>query len=265
MRRTQHDGRSSVDVNLGLLRAVAARIGTLRERVMFLGGTILPLLVRADVATDIRVAKDVDIMVHADSKADLWAFEDRLWDAGLKRRTAGATSPWRFDDIHVDVMTTEPETVDLINRWGMEAVRQKQQRDLGGGLVINVARSTHYLATKIDAFERRGCGNYPASNDVYDMLLVLRGCPDLESDFQRHTSTELQSHLRTELSMLASAGMQWQTQGALPPGTTRPVVLPSGAVLPVFDAFERQWKPEAVERIRRLVATNGHARTAATA
>jgi hypothetical protein len=265
MRRTQQDGRSSVDVNLGLLRTVATRIGTLRERVMFLGGTILPLLVHGEVATDIRVAKDVDIMVHADSKADLWAFEDALWEAGLKRRTAGSTCHWRADDIHVDVLTTEPEAIDFVNRWGMEAMQQKQRCDLGGGLVINVARSTHYMATKIDAFERRGYGRYHSSNDVYDMLLILRGCPDLESDFRQHTSPALQSHLSTELSALATAGMRWQREGTAPRTAARPVIMPSGAVLPAFDAFERQWKPEAVERIRRLVGANGHARSAATA
>jgi hypothetical protein len=244
MRNTHLRGRPSVEINLALLRTVAARIGNVREKVMFLGGTILPLLVRADVATDIRVAKDVDIMVHADTKADLWAFEDQLWDSGLKRRTIGSTCHWRFDDIHVDVLTTEPNTVDFNNRWGMEAMQQKQQRDLGDGLVISIARSTHYLATKIAAFQGRGYGTHHASTDVYDILLVLRGCPAIETDFRHHTSPELQAHLVTELTAIANAAMEWRQRVT---------------AAERFDAFDRQWRPEAFERMRRLFASTGHA------
>jgi hypothetical protein len=242
-------GRRSVEVNLELLRRVAARLGRLREQVMFLGGTVLPLLVPEPLAADIRVAKDIDLMVHAGTKADLWAFEDQLWDAGLKRASTGAASKWRVEDLHVDVLTTEPDTVDFNNHWGLEAVREQRQRDIGGGLVINVIRSTHYLAVKIDAFYRRGDGNHQASTDIYDILLMLRGCPELETDFHRHTSPELQAHLAVELTAIANAAAQWRQQVTAP---TR------------FDAFDRQWRPEVLERMRRLFATTGHAGLAAT-
>jgi hypothetical protein len=242
-------GRRSVEVNLELLRRVATRIGKLRDHVMFLGGAVLPLLVPEPLAADIRVAKDIDLMVHAETKADLWAFEDQLWDSGLKRVTTSAASKWRVEDLHVDVLTTEPDTVDFINHWGREAVREKQTRDIGGGLVINVIRSTHYLATKIDAFYRRGYGNHQASTDIYDILLMLRGCPDLDTDFRRHTSPALQAHLATELSAIASAASAWRQQVT---------------AAPRFDAFDRQWRPEAFERMRRLFAATGHGSVAAT-
>ena len=244
MRSTTIRGRPSVEINLEMLRRVAARIGKLRERVMFLGGTILPLLVPEPFAADIRVAKDCDLMFHADAKADLWAFEDELWDSGFKRESVGAVSKWRFEDCTVDVLTTEPETVDFNNHWAREAEREQQPRDLGGGLVINAIRSTHYLAVKIDAFRLRGLGNHQASKDIYDILLVLRGCPDLEADFRHHTSPELQAHLATELTAIAHLAMEWRQRVTAP----RP-----------FDAFDRQWRPEAFERMRRLFASTGHA------
>lgn len=248
MRQTTIRGRPSVDVNLELLRRVATRIGKLRERAMFLGGTILPLLLPEPFAAGIRVAKDCDIMIHAEAKADLWAFEDELWDRGLKRSSIGSASKWVFEDVHVDVLTTEPETVDFNNRWGREAVREKQQRDLGGGLVINAIRSTHYLAVKIDAFHRRGYGDHQASTDIYDILLVLRGCQNLEADFRHHTSPELQAHLAKELTAISNAATLWRQQVT---------------AAPKFDAFG-QWAPEAFERVRRLFASTGHAPIAVT-
>jgi hypothetical protein len=191
----------TAEANLALLRTVAARLGELREKVMFLGGTIVPLLVSEAAASDVRVAKDVDFMVHAPTKAELWEIEDEFWDVGMKRRSLGAACHWRLGEIDVDVLTTEPYTVELPNSWGLEAMRNTLQRDLGGGLLINIMRSTHYMGIKFDAFRCRGNGNYGKSRDIYDIRLVLRGCPDIERDLQ-HTSPELRSHLVAELQKL---------------------------------------------------------------
>jgi hypothetical protein len=193
----------AVEVNLALLRTVATRIGTLSEKVMFLGGTIVPLLVSGPAAAEVRIAKDVDFMIHAPTKAALWEIEDELWDVGMKKTSTGSTCHWRLDDIHIDVLTTDPDSVDLINQWGREATLNARRLDIGGGLLVNVVRSTHYIATKFDAFHRRGRGSYRTSLDISDIRLVLRGCPDLERDV-RHTSPELRAHLVAELGRLLS-------------------------------------------------------------
>jgi hypothetical protein len=83
----------------------------------------------------------------------------------------------------------------------MEAMRNAQQRDIGGGLLVNIIRSTHYMGMKFDAFRCRGADNYRKSLDIHDIRLVLRGCPDIERDLQ-HTSPELRSHLAAELKKL---------------------------------------------------------------
>jgi hypothetical protein len=232
------DGTQHVDFNLALLKTVADRIGKLREKAMFLGGTVLPLLVPQPVAAGIRAAKDVDLMIHVPSKAELWDFEDRLSDLGMKKLKTGSTCHWVFGQVHLDVLTTEPYSVDFINHWGREAVQQAQRRDLGGGLLINVVRPTHYVAIKFDAFYRRGQGRYETSVDIYDIMLVLRGSRDFDHDFIHRTSVELRSHLASELTKLLVAGMQWVQQGA-----------PAD---PVSERFRRQWQPDVVERIRRI-------------
>jgi hypothetical protein len=170
---------------------------------MFLGGTILPLLVSGPAAADIRIAKDVDLMVHVPTKQELWDIEDHLWDVGLRRRSVGSVCHWRLGEIHVDVMMTSPDTVDFVNRWGVEAMRNAQQRDIGGGLLVKVMRSPHYVAKKLEAFYTRGKGIYSSSVDMSDIRLVLRGCPEFERDLEEHTSPELRVHLTAELEKMA--------------------------------------------------------------
>jgi hypothetical protein len=225
--------------NLAMLHTVAARLGPLRNQVMFLGGTILPLLVAEEVAADIRVAKDVDIMIDMPSKAELYRFEDHLWDLGFKRQTVGAASHWRLDQIGVDVLNADPDIVRFNNRWGAEAMRWATARDLDGGLRINVITTPYYLATKVEAFYRRGRNRYWASRDIYDLLVVMRGCTEIETLVREQTSAELRAHLVDEFKKLALARKRLARQ---PSSDNR------------YVRFFRQLEPEVVGRIQQIAA-----------
>ncbi|UCF92836.1 MAG: hypothetical protein JSW39_01375, partial [Desulfobacterales bacterium] len=108
--------KRAADVNLAMLRTVAERLGPLGNKVMFLGGTILPLLVAEEVAAGIRITKDVDLMIDMPSQAQLYEFEDHLWELGFKRQSVGAASHWRLDHIGVDVLSADADIVRFNNR-----------------------------------------------------------------------------------------------------------------------------------------------------
>jgi Nucleotidyl transferase AbiEii toxin, Type IV TA system len=225
--------------NLAMLHTVAERLGPLRSEVMFLGGTILPLLVAEPVAADIRAAKDVDIIIDMPSKAELYRFEDHLWDLGFKRQSVGAASHWRLDQIGVDVLNADPDIVRFNNRWGAEAMRWAATRDLDGGLRINVITAPYYLATKVEAFYRRGRNRYWASRDIYDLLLVMRGCTEIEALIREQTSPELRTHLVAEFRKLSVARKCLAGQ----PSSDKRYV-----------RFFRQLEPEVVDRIQHIAA-----------
>jgi len=56
--------------NLALLRTVAFRLGPLRERVVFLGGATIALLITDVDGIDIRATDDVDVIVEVSSYFD---------------------------------------------------------------------------------------------------------------------------------------------------------------------------------------------------
>jgi hypothetical protein len=225
--------------NLTMLHTVAERLGPLRDQVMFLGGTILPMLVAEDVAAGIRTAKDVDLMIDMPSKAELYKFEDHLWDLGFKRESVGAASHWRLDQIGVDVLNADPDIVRFNNRWGAEAMRWAAARDLDGGLRINVITAPYYLATKVEAFYRRGRNRYWASRDIYDLLLVVRGCTEIETLIREQTSPELRAHLVDEFRKLSLARKRLAGQ-------------PSSDNL--YERSFRRLEPEVVNRIQQIAA-----------
>ena len=225
--------------NLAMLHTVAERLGPLRNQVMFMGGTILPLLVAEDVATDIRTAKDVDIMIDMPSKAELYRFEDTLWDLGFRRESVGAASHWCLDEIGVDVLNADPDIVRFNNRWGAEAMRWAVDRKLDSGLRVNVITAPYYLATKVEAFYRRGRNRYWASRDIYDLLLVVRGCNGIQTLIREQTSPELRAHLVDEFQKLSLARKRLAKQ---PSSDNR------------YLRFFRQLEPEVVDRIQQIAA-----------
>jgi len=53
----------NLDPNLGMVERIAAALGPLRERVVFVGGSATDLLITDPLAAAIRVTKDVDVIV----------------------------------------------------------------------------------------------------------------------------------------------------------------------------------------------------------
>jgi hypothetical protein len=58
----------AVEANLAMIRHVAARLGHLREQVVFLGGAATALLITDSAAPLVRVMGDVDVIVEIASR-----------------------------------------------------------------------------------------------------------------------------------------------------------------------------------------------------
>jgi len=195
--------------NLACLRQAAERMGPLREEVIFLGGTVLPLLVNGSTALKIRKSKDVDLLADFQSKNEIYAFEDELWERGFKKKSTGAVCRWVLDDIRIDILPADPDVVGFNNRWCREAMSAFLRVDLGRNLVIKIIGAPWFLAAKFNAFYRRGEGDYAGSYDIYDMLVLFAGRPELEREIAESAGMDLRVFLAQELDRV------WQGTDAL--------------------------------------------------
>ena len=59
------------DPNLGMVERIAAALGQLRDRVVFVGGSATGLLITDPMAAAIRVTKDVDVIVEVASHGEM--------------------------------------------------------------------------------------------------------------------------------------------------------------------------------------------------
>lgn len=86
---------------------------------------------------------------------------------------------WLLDGVLVDVMAPSVRVLGFTNRWYAAALDDTDERVLPDGTVILVPVGPLFLATKIEAFHGRGEGDFWASKDMEDIVVLLDGRPEL--------------------------------------------------------------------------------------
>ncbi len=191
------------DANTEMVERVAAALGPLRERVVFVGGCATGLMITDPAAAAIRTTLDVDLVVETAGRAAYRGLEKELLRRGF-RHDVSPQAPicrWTLGDLVVDVMPTDPSLLGFSNRWYPEAVRTAQQMSLPSGLPILLVDPPCFLATKLEAFFGRGQGDFRASHDLEDVVTLVDGRPEIVDEVARSAS-QLRAYLEEELGKL---------------------------------------------------------------
>src|SRR2546430_1105972 len=98
-----------------MLEEAAARLGSLREEVAFLGGAAMVLWITEPAAPPVRATRDVDVIVEVGSTIDYYRLGDELRERRFEENPEGThIGAWRHLDsgLELDVMPTEPSILD---------------------------------------------------------------------------------------------------------------------------------------------------------
>lgn len=226
-----------MSANLDALERVAKRLGPLRDDVVFVGGAVTELLVTDPGAPQPRMTADIDGIVEVATAGEYYAFSDKLRAAGfaLDRSEDAPVCRWVVDGIKVDLMPPDERIVGFANRWYVDTVRAAVMTRLPGGTEVRIVTAPYFLATKLEAFEGRGKGDYAASHDVEDFIAVVDGRPELCEEVMK-APLELRRYLSERVGgLLATGGFLDSIPGHLPP-----------------DDASQQRAPIVLERLRRL-------------
>lgn len=170
--------------NLDKVELIAQALGSLRERVVFVGGCAVDLLLTDDAAAPSRVTYDVDLIAEVAALADYYVLEAEFASIGF-RRDVSPDAPicrWRFGDLEVDLMPTESRIIGFANRWYPQVIESAQRVVLPSGVTINLITAPLFLATKFDAFAGRGRNDLLGSHDLEDIINVLDGRPEVVAE-----------------------------------------------------------------------------------
>ncbi len=166
------------DPNVALLEIVAERLGdNLREEMVFVGGAVAGLLITDPAMPAIRPTEDVDLVCRAVALGEYHRIETALRVRGFVQdmRPDAPICRWRVGNVVVDVMPPIEEILGFANRWYPLALETAESVALPSGRLIRLIPAPTFLATKLEAFDGRGNGDYLFSHDLGDLLAVIDG------------------------------------------------------------------------------------------
>ncbi|HEX2082473.1 MAG TPA: hypothetical protein VHF86_03190, partial [Xanthomonadaceae bacterium] len=113
------------DPNLPHLLAIAEALGSLREQVVFVGGSTAGLLLTDPLAESVRPTMDVDAIVEADDLTQFYRIEVELEQRGFIRDAeSGVICRWKHQASGVvfDLMPVDDAVLGFSNPWYGEAI-----------------------------------------------------------------------------------------------------------------------------------------------
>lgn len=206
------------DPNVAMVERVAARLGALRERMVFVGGCAAGLLVTDPALPAIRATEDVDVVVEVATLADYHRLEKQVSRAGFQRdlRAGAPICRWRLDAAALDLMPADKAILGFANRWYPLAVRTAHRIALPSGTEIRLVFAPVFVATKLDAFHDRGGGDFLMSHDLGDALAVIDGREELIAEFEDADAEMARFVGETVAGLLASPRFASDLPGHLP-------------------------------------------------
>jgi predicted nucleotidyltransferase len=184
------------DVNIQMITTVAKRLGNLREKVVFVGGCATGLFITDPAMPEVRVTKDVDVIIDITTRMEYSRLEADLRSKGF-RNDISEDAPlcrWLVNGIKVDVMPTQEDILGFSNHWYLPAIENANYVQLEKELAIKLVTPPYFLATKIEAFKGRGNEDYMASHDMEDIITILDGRREIVDEI-KSSSDELKTFL----------------------------------------------------------------------
>lgn len=207
------------DPNVTLIEIVAERLGDdLRENMVFVGGAVAGLLITDPAMPAIRPTEDVDLLCQAVVLSDYHRVENALRARGFvpDMRPQAPICRWQTGSVVVDVMPPLEEVLGFANRWYPHVLETAQLLVLPSGQSIQLIAAPVFVATKLEAFDGRGKGDFLFSHDLGDLLAVVDGRDTLLEEC-RISASELRNYLADRLrTMLALPAFIDALPGHLP-------------------------------------------------
>lgn len=105
-------------INKQIIQRIANALGELNNEVIFVGGATVSLYINDEAAEDVRPTKDIDISVSVATINELEDIREKLTSKGfVQSAELDVICRFKFDDILVDVMNTNPISWAPANHW----------------------------------------------------------------------------------------------------------------------------------------------------
>jgi hypothetical protein len=144
---------------------------------VFTGGGIVGLLLTDQAAPPPSRTKDVDLVLEIANYGEFIGMEDVLRRTGFTQsaQERAVIVAWQWKGVRVDFLPHLPMELMQSNRWFPFLIDEAERVEVVEGKFAWRASAPCFIATKFEAFNSRGRGDYAASKDMEDIIAVIDG------------------------------------------------------------------------------------------
>lgn len=174
---------------------VAKALGELNSEVVFVGGAMVSMYIDDPAAEDIRPTKDLDLTFQITTAGKLEELRQKLLQKGFSQTHEDhVICRFRFDDLLIDVMSTQAVGWAPSNRWFMPGFEKAYSLELDN-VTIKLMPLPFFLASKMEAFFDRGMKDLYGSHDFEDIVYIFNYTNTLVDQIQQ-TGGEVAGYLK---------------------------------------------------------------------
>ena len=214
--------------NRDMIIRVARSLGTLRDKVAFVGGSVVGLLITDEASPDVRPTLDVDVIIEVASIDEYYRFIDKLRSHGFTEDTSEEAPICRLlvSGTKVDVLPTSEQVIGFSKRWYRSAASCAVLYELEEDLFIKLITAPYLLATKLESCFGRGSHDFAASHDMEDIVALLDGRGELVEEIRTSPADVRLFLAETFRSFMRQEAFLESLPGHLPPDRASQARLP---------------------------------------
>lgn len=187
-----------VDKNRILVEQLCKHIEPLLDQIVLVGGCAVGFLITDQAQLLIRPTDDVDLATEIATLPEYYKFADQLKKFGFLEDTeTELTCRWRKEGLCLDVMPLNATVLGFTNTWYPHAIKTARTVQLSNGKNLKHIDAPTFIATKIEAFLKRGGGDF-IHHDIEDIITVINGRAELPDEIS-NADDELKEYVSDQL------------------------------------------------------------------
>jgi len=191
----------SHSTNITRIKAVNNALGTLKDKVVFVGGATVSLYPDRRFF-ETRVTDDVDVIVEIINYQGRAELEEKLRSLGFAHDIeSSVVCRYKIQGIVVDIMPTDDPSIGFNTKWYPEGFQQAIDYAIDADNTVKILTAPYFIATKLEAFNDRGQGDGRTSHDFEDVVFVLENRSSIWEEM-KNLEGEIKEYLLAEFTKL---------------------------------------------------------------
>ena len=185
----------------------------LSDEFVFLGGSVVPLLITDEAAQDARPTNDIDVIIRAATTDEYEAVKTKLEVVGfMPSFTEDEECRFTNGTLFLDVMPSEKNVLGFGDAWCKRALTEYFAYELPTQCQIKIIKPPVFICTKLSAYDERRIEH---DKDLVDIVSVVDGRRELLYEIEE-ASDDIRSFISTKTSALLSDGLSYKISSYLP-------------------------------------------------